>query len=82
MRKRILQTKITNYSMNRHMIQYLHMLILIPGVLNSTVNIICAVVRLLILESTDFCLYGRSSDLLLLGRLPVVHRADSGRGIV
>lgn len=46
MRKRILQTKITDYSMNRHMIQYLHMLILIPGVLNSTVNIICAVVRL------------------------------------
>lgn len=35
----------------------------------------------LILESQDGCLYGRSSDSLQPGRLPVVHTADSGRSI-
>ena len=49
---------------------------------NSTVNIYVQVSHSKSSRVKTFAVTGRSSDLLLSGRLPVVHIADSGRSIV
>ena len=56
--------------------------IFISGVFNSTVNIYVQVSHSKSSRVKTFAVTGRSSDLLLSGRLPVVHIADSGRSIV